>query len=65
MQTEFSLGTAEAKHIALSQYLRNAVLLMSLVNELIPALNFECVKPIIKCTIFEDSQCTIAIAKSP
>ena len=51
--------------MAMSQALRSVIPLVNLMNEFIPALNIEHVKPILKCKVFEDNQSTIAIARAP
>ena len=65
LQTEIALSTTEAEHVALSQSLRNVMPLTNISNESHQALNYQPESPIIKCTIFEDNQSTIAVVKSP
>ena len=64
LQTEIALSTAESEYIALSQAMRDVIPLIQLLTEincLWPVMNPE---PKIRCTIFEDNESCIAIAKS-
>ena len=36
-----------------------------MINEFIPALEMEHIQLLVKCTVFEDNQRTIAVAKAP
>ena len=65
LQTKIALSTAEAKYIALSQILRNVILLINLVNELALHLKLNYIKSTLCCTVFKDNQSTIAISKAP
>ena len=65
LETEIALSITKAECIIISQKLRNVIPLINLMNELIPAIDFDYIKPIIKCSVFEDNQSTIAIAKAP
>ena len=65
LQTDITLGITDAELIALSKVLRNLMLLINMVNELIPALEIEHIQSLVKCTAFEDNQSTIAAAKAP
>ena len=48
----------------MSQALRNVIPLINLLNELMPNLDIPCIQPTLKCTVFEDNQSTIAVAKA-
>ena len=65
LQSEIALSTTEAECIAMSQALRNVMSLVNLMNELMPSLNINYIKPTMKCKVYEDNQSTIAIAKAP
>lgn len=66
-QTEISLTTTEAEHIALSHSMREALSLITLLEEMHEVLAIdEFVKDrIAKCTVFEDNDGCIEIGKSP
>ena len=65
LQTEVTLSTTEAEYVALSQAMREAVPLTHLLDELRTILPLPPSKPKVKCTIFEDNNSCIEIAKSP
>ena len=65
LQTEIALSTTEAEYIALSQAMRDAVPLTQLIDELRTILPLDPPQTEVKCTIFEDNESCIAIAKSP
>ena len=45
--------------------MRNVIPLINLLSELMPNFDVPHVQPTLKCTIFEDNQSTIAVAKAP
>ena len=51
--------------MALSQALRSTIPLLNLINEIFPTFDLPSITPSIRCTIFEDNQSTIAVAKAP
>ena len=65
LQTEIALSTAEDEYIALSQSLREVIPLMGLLNEIQQYFAVVEKLPEIKCTVFEDNQSCIALAKAP
>ena len=65
LQSEIALSTMEAKYIAMSQALRNVIPLINLMNELIIHFDIPYIQPKMKCTVYEDNQSTIAVAKVP
>ena len=66
LQTEVALLTTEAEYIALSEAMRNMIVLMRLVVEL-KKEGFACaaLQPAVKCKAFEDNVGAIEIAKLP
>ena len=65
LQTEIALSTTEAEYIALSQSLREIIPLMGLLREIKAHFELNCSLPEIKCTVFEDNNSCIALAKAP
>ena len=65
LQSEISLSTAEAEYIALSQSLREIIPLMGLLKEIKVHFDLNNNIPEIRCTVFEDSNSCIALAKAP
>ena len=65
LQLEIALSTTEAECIAMSQALRNVIPLINLMNKLILHFDISCIKPTMKCTVFEDNQSTIAVTRAP
>eukprot|EP00957_Ditylum_brightwellii_P035212 2670271-Ditylum_brightwellii.AAC.1 len=56
LQTEIALNTTEAEHIAMSHAMREAILLMRLLNEAKGSININMDKKAdFKCTVFEDN----------
>ena len=65
LQTEINLSSMERGYIALSQYLRELIPMMTLIQELKEVLPIEDDKPKIHCTISEDNNSCIELVKSP
>ena len=65
MQTEIALSTTEAEYIALSQSMREVIPLLEMIHELRSIYLLSEDKPIIKCTLFEDNNGALALAKEP
>ena len=65
LQTEIALSTTEAEYIALSQSLREIIPLMGLLKEIKEHFHLNDNLPEIKCSIFEDNNSCIALAKAP
>ena len=65
MQTEITLSTTEAEYVALSQSMRDVIPFLGLIGELKDILNLEIPKPEIKCTLFEDNNGALELAKQP
>ena len=64
LQTEIALSTTEAEHIALSQALREVILLINMLGEI--KRNFKVIDkiPEIHCELFEDNKSCKALAKA-
>ena len=65
LQTEIALSTTEAEYIALSQSLREIIPLMGLLKEIKEYFYLNDNIPEIKCSVFEDNNSCIALAKAP
>ena len=65
LQTEIALSTTEAEYIALSQTMRDVIPLMTIIEELSEALNIKKEKPKMFCTVFEDNNGALKLAKTP
>ena len=65
LQTEIALSTTEAEYIALSQTMRDVIPLMTIIEELSEALNIKKEKPKMFCTVFEDNNEALKLAKTP
>ena len=61
LQTEMRLSLTESDYIALSQFLRELIPMMILIQELKEVLSIEDDKPKIHCTIFEDNNSCIEL----
>ena len=65
LQTMVALPTAKAKYIALSTALRETIPLLQLLREISVIMNIsECDKKM-KCTLFEDNNGALELAKAP
>jgi hypothetical protein len=66
LQTEVALSTTEAEYVALSQSLREVIPIMNLLQEAKDKhINVHHVKPIIRCTVFEDNAGALELANVP
>ena len=65
LQTEIALSTTEAEYIALSQAMRDVISLMFLLEEIQEQMGIPSIKPIVKCTVFEDNNGALELAKTP
>ena len=66
LQTEIALSTTESEYIALSKAMRETLPLMELMKEIYEVFNMTMeLKPNIKCTVFEDNNGCIELAKCP
>ena len=65
LQTEIALSTTEAEYIALSQAMRDVIPLMTIIEELSEVLQIKKEKPKIYCTVFEDNNGALELAKTP
>eukprot|EP00957_Ditylum_brightwellii_P178192 13572574-Ditylum_brightwellii.AAC.1 len=66
LQTYIALSTMEAEYVAMSHAMREAIPLMRLLNEVKGSINI-CMdkKAEFKCTVFEDNNGCIELAKCP
>ena len=65
LQTVITLSTTEAEYIALSQAMREVIPLLGILEELEPFFDNVSKSTDVKCTISEDNQSCIALAKAP
>ena len=65
LQTEMRLSLTESDYIALSQFLRELIPMMILIQELKEVLSIEDDKTKIHCTIFEDNNSCIELDTCP
>ena len=66
LQTEVALSTTEAEYVALSHSLREVIPIMNLLQEAKDKhINVHHVKPIIRCTVFEDNDGALELANVP
>jgi len=64
LQTEIALSTAEAEYIALSQALRDVILLITLIKEVNAVFPVHVKTPTFVCKVHEDNQSCITMAMS-
>jgi hypothetical protein len=64
MQTEITLSTTEAEYVALSQSMRDVIPFMNIMDEINDIYGIVESKPEIKCTLFEDNNGAIELAKT-
>jgi len=64
LQTEIALSTTEAEYIALSQATREVIPLMNTLKEISRIFVFSVRTPTVLCSLFEDNNSCIAIAKA-
>ena len=66
LQTEITLSSTEAEYVALSQAMREVIPLMNLLNEIKGSIRItEQSRPNFRCTVFEDNNGCIELAKCP
>ena len=65
MQTEIALSTTESEYIALSTAMREVIPFLGLMKEIASIFGLLTRKPVFKCTVWEDNDSCITVAKSP
>ena len=65
MQTKIALSTTEAEYIALSQSMRDLILIRSVLKELATVLGLQIDTPITHSTVFEDNNGALELAIEP
>ena len=65
LQTEISLSTTESEYIALSHSLREAIPMMTLLEEISNILPIDLETPKLHCTVFEDNNSCIELVRCP
>ena len=65
LQTEIALSTTEAEYIALSQSMRELIPLIGMLSEISPVFGVVKRPPNIKCSLFEDNNSCLTLAKAP
>ena len=65
LQTEISLSTTESEYIALSHSLREAIPMMTFLEEIKRVLPMDLERPKLHCKVFEDNNSCIELAKCP
>jgi hypothetical protein len=60
LQTEVALSTIEAEYIALSQAMRDVIVLINILEDIRVALSVEFPTPTVKCTAFEGTKNQLA-----
>ena len=65
LQTEIALSTTEAEYIALSQSMRDVLPLIELIKEVNMVLQIEGQTPAVHCSVFEDNNGALELAKCP
>ena len=65
MQTEICLSTVEAEYVALSQAMRDVLPFLDQTEEMENIYGHDRDKPIIHCTIFEDNNGALELAREP
>ena len=65
LQTEISLSTTESEYIALSHSMREAIPMMTLLDEMKKIFSIETELPKVHCTIVEDNNSCIELVKCP
>jgi hypothetical protein len=66
LQTEIApLSTTESEYIALSQAMREVVPLLDIYEHINTALKCQELKPVVKCTVFEDNNGALELATAP
>ena len=65
LQTEIALSTTESEYIALSTSMREVIPFLNLMEEISGLFGIKREKPTFKCTVWEDNESCIKVAKSP
>jgi len=65
MQTEIALSTTESEYIALSTAMREVIPFLNLMKEIADIFGLLTRKPVFRCTVWEDNESCITVAKSP
>lgn len=65
LQSEISLSTVEAEYIALSQAMRDIIPFLDRINKMDGIFGSTSPKPNVHCTLFEDNNGALELAKSP
>jgi hypothetical protein len=65
LQTEIALSTTEAEYIALSQSMQEVIPHMDIYNSILAIMQCDKIQPTVKCTIFEDNNGALELAKAP
>ena len=65
LQTEIALSTTESEYIALSTAMREVIPFLNLMQEISNLFGISNEKPVFRCTVYEDNESCIKVAKSP
>jgi hypothetical protein len=65
LQTEVTLSTCESEYVALSQSLRDVIVLINIMTDLTHHLTFTFPIPDVSCTVFEDNAGALELANAP
>jgi len=65
MQSEIALSTTESEYIALSTAMREVIPFLNLMKEIADIFGLLTRKPVFRCTVWEDNESCITVAKSP
>ena len=65
LQTEIALSTTEAEYIALSTAMRDIIPMKRVLKDICENMGFDKFDSSLKCTVFEDNNGCIELAKSP
>ena len=65
LQTEISLSTTESEYIALSSAMREVIPFLGLMKETAGLFGILTRNPVFRCTVWEDNEICITVAKSP
>ena len=65
LQTEIALSTTESKYIALSSAMREVIPFLGLMKETAGLFGLLTRYPVFRCTVWEDNENCITVAKSP
>ena len=65
LQTEIALSTTESKYIALSSAMREVIQFLGIMKETAGLFGLLTRDPVFRCTVWEDNESCITVAKSP